>query len=81
LKHDVPVETCEAHWDLFGPSAGPLRNYQMIAMGKPDLAVIFPGKTGTNNMFRQCIKQGVPVIDCRFEKVVIWLKPEREYGN
>jgi YspA, cpYpsA-related SLOG family len=73
VKHDVWVETYEADWTQYDWSAGPLRNYQMIAMGKPDLAVIFPGKDGTNNMFRQCIKNGVPVIDCRFEHVSLWV--------
>lgn len=81
-KHDVVYETYMADWDQYGPSAGPLRNTQMILDGKPDLAVIFPGKDGTNNMFRQCIKRGVPVIDVRFQQVSLWVPAGvSEYGN
>jgi hypothetical protein len=41
--------------------AGPLRNYQMLEEGKPDLVVAFPGGGGTKDMVRRAVKAGVSV--------------------
>lgn len=52
-----------ARWSLFGRAAGPKRNAQMLAEGKPDLVIAFPGERGTRNMIDQARAAGVPVIE------------------
>src|SRR5882672_7939224 len=49
----VQVERYPADWKRLGRAAGPLRNQRMLAEGKPDLVVAFPGGAGTSNMKRQ----------------------------
>lgn len=51
----------DADWSV-GPSGGPIRNARMLAEGKPDIVLAFPGNTGTGNMIRQAIEAGVRVI-------------------
>lgn len=52
-----------ADWKTHGRSAGPIRNSQMLAEGKPDVCVAFPGGRGTADMVRRCMAAGVRVID------------------
>lgn len=58
----VPVEAYPADWKRFRGSAGPRRNARMLAEGKPDLVVAFPGGTGTANMIGQATAAGVRVV-------------------
>ena len=51
-----------ADWARLGRAAGPLRNTQMIAEGKPDLVLAFPGKRGTADMTRRAFSAGLPVV-------------------
>ena len=51
-----------APWKRFGPSAGGIRNQQMLDEGKPDLVVAFPGGKGTADMVRRAENAGVKVI-------------------
>ncbi|MET4203932.1 DUF2493 domain-containing protein [Bradyrhizobium sp. LA6.12] len=67
-EHKVPVEMFPAHWRLHGNSAGPIRNKQMLAEGKPQLVVAFPGGDGTADMCRQARAAGVTVIDLKDER-------------
>ncbi|UGX98733.1 DUF2493 domain-containing protein [Bradyrhizobium barranii subsp. barranii] len=67
-EHKVPVEMFPAHWRLHGNSAGPIRNKQMLAEGKPQLVVAFPGGDGTADMCRQARAAGVMVIDLKDER-------------
>lgn len=46
----------------YNPGAGPERNTQMLAEGKPDLVVAFPGGSGTRDMIRKARHANVPVI-------------------
>ncbi len=48
-------------WEVYGKSAGPKRNQQMIDEGKPDLVVAFPGSRGTADMVQRARNAGVPV--------------------
>ena len=57
----LPSERYPAQWDKYGKSAGPIRNKQMLDEGKPDIAVAFPGGTGTSNMTKQLLEAGVLV--------------------
>jgi hypothetical protein len=75
-RHGVPVEPYPAPWgDIDHPSAvvryrrdgtaydanaGPRRNQQMTDEGKPDMALVFPGGTGTADMRARLVKAGVP---------------------
>ncbi len=50
-----------ADWTLHGKAAGPLRNARMLAEGRPDLVIAFPGGRGTADMVRKAEAAGVPV--------------------
>lgn len=58
----IPVEVYPADWQRDGKAAGPIRNSRMLAEGKPDLVVAFPGGRGTADMVRKAEKAGVRVI-------------------
>lgn len=47
-----PFVEFRADWDKHGKAAGPIRNQRMLAEGKPDLVVAFPGGKGTAHMKR-----------------------------
>ncbi len=57
----VTVEAYPADWKKHGRAAGPLRNARMLAEGKPDLVIAFPGGRGTADMVRKAEAAGVPV--------------------
>lgn len=59
----VPVETFEADWENQGTFAGPARNARMLAEGRPDLVIAFPGGRGTADMARKARKAGVKVVE------------------
>jgi hypothetical protein len=59
----VPVEAFPADWEKHGRAAGPIRNARMLAEGKPDLVVAFPGGQGTANMCKQARAAGVKVFE------------------
>lgn len=50
-----------ADWRKHGRAAGPLRNQQMLDVGKPTLVLAFPGGRGTADMVRRARAAGVPV--------------------
>lgn len=60
-KYNNSLEIYKAEWDKFGPSAGPIRNQQMLDIGKPDLVLAFKGGKGTADMVRRARKAGVEV--------------------
>jgi predicted Rossmann-fold nucleotide-binding protein len=51
-----------AQWGIHGKRAGPIRNAEMLRVGKPDLVVAFPGGRGTADMAKQAEAAGVPVV-------------------
>jgi hypothetical protein len=51
-----------ADWKAHGRKAGPLRNMEMLWIGKPDLVVAFPGGTGTAHMVQIASDAGVEVL-------------------
>lgn len=59
----VPVETYEADWENQGTFAGPARNARMLAEGRPDLVIAFPGGRGTADMTRKARKAGVEIVE------------------
>lgn len=56
----VPSTTFYAIWRR-GKAAGPIRNARMLAEGKPDLVVAFPGGRGTADMVAKARAAGVEV--------------------
>lgn len=57
----IPIRTFRAKWDEHGRGAGHIRNGQMLAVGKPDAVVAFPGGRGTADMVRRAEQARVPV--------------------
>ena len=53
----------KADWKKYGKAAGPIRNAQMPAEGKPDLVVAFPGGNGTSDMVKKAKAHGVTVME------------------
>jgi hypothetical protein len=52
-----------ADWNGDGRrAAGPIRNSRMLAEGKPDIVVAFPGGNGTADMVRKAEAAGVRVV-------------------
>ena len=51
-----------ADWNRFDRAAGPIRNEQILAEGRPDVVVAFRGGDGTAGMCLLAYRAGVPVI-------------------
>lgn len=49
-------------WEAYGLAAGPIRNAAMLAEGKPNLVIGFPGGKGTRDMVKQARETGVDVV-------------------
>ena len=60
LGHDIGVEMFPADWDGLGRSAGPLRNFKMVASGC-DLFISFPGGRGTAHCTQAAVSAGLLV--------------------
>jgi hypothetical protein len=60
---DIPLHQFPAQWDLYKKSAGPIRNQQMLDIGKPDLVIGFHNNIleskGTRHMLDIAKKAGV----------------------
>lgn len=61
IANNLKLHEFPADWKRYGPSAGPIRNQQMIDEARPDLVVAFPGKTGTQDMIRRALENKIPV--------------------
>ncbi len=61
---DHAMLTFEADWSL-GRSAGPARNRRMVEFGA-DLAVAFPGGSGTADCVKRIKAAGIPFLDERY---------------
>lgn len=59
----IPVGLYKADWARHGGRAGPLRNKRMLAEGRPDLVVAFPGGLGTLDMTTRARQAGVTVLE------------------
>jgi hypothetical protein len=64
-RHGIPTQEFRADWIKHRRSAGPIRNRDMLEIGKPDLVVAFPGERGTRNMMEQARVAGVPVAEIK----------------
>lgn len=59
----VPSQRFEADWENQGSFAGPMRNARMLAEGKPDLVIAFPGGRGTADMVKKARRAGIKVVE------------------
>lgn len=62
MSRAVPFRRFLADWKTLGKGAGPVRNARMLADGKPDVVVAFPGNRGTADMVRKAFAANVPVV-------------------
>lgn len=62
---DVAVEAFPADWDTHGKAAGPIRNAQMLKVGRPDVVFAFHDalaeSKGTKDMVARARAADVPV--------------------
>lgn len=58
----IPTLDCPANWELYGKSAGYIRNKYMAEMN-PDIGVAFPGGKGTANMVKIMRERNIEVIE------------------
>lgn len=63
----LPFLSVPAQWDMYGKIAGFYRNELMIALGKPDIVVVFPGGNGTKDMKRRAEEHRIEIIEIEFE--------------
>lgn len=61
----IPMLTFTPDWDRYGRQAGPIRNTQMLAEGRPDAVIAFPGGVGTADMVRKARAARLPVVEAR----------------
>lgn len=61
LANSVPVMEFPAAWDVYGLSAGPIRNAEMLRSGRPDGVIAFAGGRGTANMVNLAMDAGIVV--------------------
>lgn len=62
-ERGLTVQVYLADWQKYGRRAGPIRNAQMIAEGRPTEAHGYrmPGRSpGTDNMTAQLVRAGIP---------------------
>lgn len=57
----MPYINVPADWTRLGRAAGPIRNQRMIDQHAPDLALAFPGGSGTVDMVSRARKAGIEV--------------------
>lgn len=59
----VRVERYPAQWELYGASAGPKRNAQMVRIADGLVVVRFPSSRGSADVLRKALAKGIPVVD------------------
>ncbi len=60
-RQGIHVDAFPVQWKLYGKAAGPIRNSEMLRVGKPDIIIAFPGGKGTADMVKQAKDAGVKV--------------------
>jgi hypothetical protein len=59
---NIQSTTFKADWEKHGKKAGPLRNREMLDVGKPDVIIAFPGHNGTADMVNYARSKNYHVI-------------------
>lgn len=63
LRKGLTINSFCPDWKKLGKAAGPIRNQQMIDIGKPDLVVAFPGGAGTADMVQRAKAANIEVME------------------
>lgn len=63
LSHPDAVIRTRRDGTIYDAKAGARRNQRMIDEGKPDLAIAFPGGSGTADMKRRARRAGIKVME------------------
>ena len=66
--NNVSFKVFPAKWDIYGSSAGFIRNTDM-ANDKPDIVLAFPGGSGTKHMIETAKRKKIHVIEYVKENV------------
>jgi YspA, cpYpsA-related SLOG family len=61
-RRNIATQLLMAEWTRFGRKSGPLWNARMLAEGRPDLVIAFPGGHRTANMVKQAKAAGIWVL-------------------
>ena len=69
-EKNIPLEIYPAQWDVYGKSAGVIRNQEMLDEGQPDLVVAFPGGKGTAHMVKIAKKANVTMLQVTISGVI-----------
>lgn len=64
-QRNIPIKQFIPNWDIYGKSAGHIRNKQMADYA--DAVILFPGGKGTESMYKAAKKAGITVVDYRFK--------------
>ena len=62
---NIPACAFPADWRTHGRAAGPIRNARMLAEGRPDVVIAFPGGPGTSDMMAKARRAGVRVVQVK----------------
>ena len=62
-RRGIAVAEYPADWDHYGKAAGHIRNNMMAQ--RADAVLLFPGGSGTANMFQQAVRYGLTIFDWR----------------
>lgn len=62
-KAGIPAERFERDAATYGKTAEPINHERMFNAGKPDLAIVFPGKWETEDVIEKARAAGVRVIE------------------
>ena len=62
-RRGIATQAFPANWHEHGRAAGPIRNATMLAIGKPDFVLAFPGGRGTHDMIQKASAAGVAVFE------------------
>lgn len=61
INNSIQNCTYSACWRALGKKAGPIRNKNMLDIGKPDCVVAFEGGVGTQGMIKLAKEAGIRV--------------------
>ena len=65
----VPIKRYHARWNQYGPSAGAIRNSEMLKE-MPHIVLAFPGGTGTADCVRQAEHLNLLVLEVEDEPII-----------
>lgn len=63
LEHNIPIKRFPANWDLYGKSAGPIRNKQMAIYADKAVVFYYPDSRGSLNMINNMHRYNKEVLE------------------